>query len=305
MYPAPTQTLHQNGDLEETARRLEATGDYKILRRLVPRQAIGVPAGYAGKLGVILDLETTGLNVATAEVIELAMVKFCYSADDEVTALAETFQSFNQPLCPIPAEVTQLTGITDDMVRGHRIDAAALETFVAGANIVIAHNAAFDRKFAERYWPVFAEKSWACSMTEIDWRTYGFGGAKLSYLLTDAGLFHDAHRAVDDCQAVLELLARPLPTMPTSALAVLLDRARRDTVRVWANNSPYDRKDVLKGRGYRWNDGADGQPRSWHVDVDEARRDAEIDFLRTEAYRQPAKIECRIVTARERFSGRA
>ncbi len=302
---APTQWSHQWSNLDDTACRLEATGDYKILRRLVPRPAMGVPAGYTGKRGVIIDLETTGLDFAKAEVIELAMVKFCYSANDEVISIAETFQSFNQPSCPIPPEITELTGITDAMVQGRSIDAAAVETFVADANVVIVHNAAFDRKFAERYWPVFAEKPWACSMTEIDWRQYGFGGTKLGYLLTDAGYFHAAHRAVDDCQAVLELLARPLPTTSTSALAMLLDRARRDTVRIWAKNSPYDRKDVLKSRGYRWSDGADRRARCWYVDVDETRRDAEIDFLRTEIYQRAVDIECRRLTARERFSTRA
>jgi DNA polymerase-3 subunit epsilon len=45
------------------------------------------------------------------------------------------------------------------MVAGQRIDEAAVSTFVANAVIVIAHNAGFDRKFAERYWPVF-EKAW-------------------------------------------------------------------------------------------------------------------------------------------------
>lgn len=99
---APTLWSHQRNNLDEIAHSLEATGDYKILRRLVPRPAMGVPAGYAGKRGVILDLETTGLDYAKAEVIELAMVKFCYSTHDEITSLAETFQSFNQPSCPIP-----------------------------------------------------------------------------------------------------------------------------------------------------------------------------------------------------------
>jgi DNA polymerase III subunit epsilon len=170
MHLARPQRSQQPSDLDETARSLEATGDYKILRRLVPRQAMGVPAGYTGKLGIILDLETTGLDATKDEVIELAMVKFCYSGADEITSLAETFQSFNQPSYPIPAEVTQLTGITDGMVQGHRIDPEKISAFVADANVIIAHNAGFDRKFTERYWPIFAETHWACSMSEIDWR---------------------------------------------------------------------------------------------------------------------------------------
>jgi DNA polymerase III subunit epsilon len=56
--------------------------------------------------------------------------------------------------------------------------------------IVIAHNAGFDRKFAERYWSVFQRKAWGCSATEIEWRKHGFEGSRLGYLLNGAGFFH-------------------------------------------------------------------------------------------------------------------
>jgi DNA polymerase III subunit epsilon len=61
----------------------------------------------------------------------------------------------NEPANWIPAEITPLTGITNEMVAGKRIDAAVVSIFVTDANIIIAHNANFDRKFAERYWPEF------------------------------------------------------------------------------------------------------------------------------------------------------
>jgi DNA polymerase-3 subunit epsilon len=301
----PTDMQQQDTELDEMAAKLAASGDYKVLRRLVPRPPTPAPAGYTGKVGIIIDLETTGLDPSKAEIIEVAMVKFLYSADDEITAVTETFQSFNQPSCPIPAEVTELTGITDAMVAGHKVDRPALEAFVADANIVIAHNAAFDREFAELPWPIFADKHWACSMTEIDWRKCGFGGTKLGYLLADAGLFHEAHRAADDCHAVLELLARPLPGTSTTGFAMLLDRTRRDTFRIWAKNSPYDLKDVLKRRGYRWSNGTGASPRSWYIDVDENKHEAELDFLRTEIYQRMVDIDCCKLTARERFSSRA
>lgn len=296
---------HQTEDLEGWAHRLEATGDYKVLRRLVPRPSTPAPAGYSGKSGIIIDFETTGLDATRDEIIEVAMVKFRYSDDGDVIGLGEIFQSFNQPSRPIPPEITELTGITDEMVAGHTIDTKALETFVADVDIVIAHNAGFDRKFAERFWPLFAHRHWACSATEIDWRKHGFGGAKLGYLLAGAGYFHGAHRAIDDCHAVLELLARPLPATSTTALAVLLDRARRKTFRIWAQNAPFDLKDVLKRRGYRWADGSDGRPRSWFIDVDADRRDAELDYLRREIYQRNVDILCREISALDRFSNRA
>jgi DNA polymerase-3 subunit epsilon len=292
----------QSQDTEDLVRRLEATGDYRVLRRLVPRQPTSVPAGAGDKIGIIVDFETTGLDAAKDEVIEVAMVKFRYSQCGEVTGVTGTFQSFNQPLSSIPAEVVELTGITDEMVVGHKVDAATLAEFVADGNIVIAHSANFDRKFAERSWDIFRHKPWACSANGIEWQKHGFSGAKLSYLLTESGFFHDAHRALDDCYATLEILARPLSGTATTALASLIDRARRKTFRVWAEGAQFALKDALKRRRYRWNDGSDGRPKSWHIDVDEAELDAELNYLRKEIYQRDVEIDCREITALDRFS---
>lgn len=292
---------HKN--FEAIARDLEATGDFKVLRRLMPREP-SASAGSWERTGIIIDLETTGLNPAKDEVIELAAVKFWYGQDDAIIGVSSVFQSFSQPSSPIPPEVTRLTGITDEMVAGHKIDSTALETFIADAGIVIAHNAGFDRKFAERFWPAFENKNWACSATQIDWKGQGFSSAKLGYLLAESGLFHNAHRAIDDCHALLEVLARPLPTVSSTALATLLNRARRKSFRIWAENAPFDLKDVLKKRGYRWSDGSDGSPRAWHIEVDETERDAELDYLRREIYQRDIDLRRQAVTARERFSVR-
>lgn len=202
--PMTDNTCNCTGSMEDIASGLEASGNYRILRRLRPRP-IASPAGADDKIGVIIDLETTGLDHTKDEPIELGMVKFAYSAAGEITGVTDVFQALRQPTIPIPAEVTAITGITDDLVAGHMIDDAAVANFIAGAHVVIAHNAGFHRKFAERFWPLFAEKHWACSMSEIDWKAHGLAGSRLSYLLTDAGLFHDAHRAVDDCHALLEI----------------------------------------------------------------------------------------------------
>ena len=296
---------HQKSELDDLALRLEETGDYKILRRLVPRAPTPTPAGYGGKFGVVIDFETTGLDPTRDEIIEVAAVKFRYSDSDEITGVADMFQSFNEPSAPIPAEIVELTGISDAMVAGHKIDAAALQKFVFTANIVISHNAEFDRGWAERSWAFFEQKHWGCSMSEIDWQKLGFGGAKLTYLLADAGFFHGAHRAIDDCHAVVELLARPLPGKSTTAFAMLADRVRRTTFRIWAENAPYALKDILKRRRYRWNDGTDGRPRAWHIDVDDDKRDAELVYLKKEIYQREVDINCREITAQERFSSRA
>jgi DNA polymerase-3 subunit epsilon len=233
------------------------------------------------------------------------MVKFTYLPDGRIVRIVDVFSSFNEPSNPIPAEITDLTEITDEMVAGHRIDPDVVTAFVQDSVIVIAHNANFDRKFAERYWPVFEQKSWGCSATEVEWRKYGFDGSRLGYLLAGVGFFHRAHRAIDDCHALIEILVSELPKVNKPALAVLLERARRKTIRIWAEQSPFDLKDELKKRGYRWSDGADGRPRSWYIDVDEASLASEIEFLRTTIYLRNVEPRIQAMSAINRFSNRA
>jgi DNA polymerase III subunit epsilon len=294
--------LENDLTLAAMAEALAKSTDYRVLRRLVPRETFNSSVGLITKTGILLDVETTGLDQRKDEVIELGMVKFDYLPDGRIAGLRDVFSSFNEPSDPIPPEVTALTGITNDMVAGHRIDEAAVSAFADDAVIIIAHNASFDRKFAERYWPVFQRKAWGCSATEVEWRKYGFEGSRLGYLLNGAGLFHQAHRAVDDCHALLEILAFELPMIGKPALAVLLEQARKKMMRVWAEQSPFDLRDSLKRRGYRW---SDGRPRSWYVDVDESKLEDEIAFLKTEIYLRDVEPRLQTLTAFDRFSVRA
>lgn len=294
----------ENIDLARMAEMLARSPDYRVLRKLLPRNEFAASNGQITRTGILIDVETTGLNTAQDEVIELAMVKFTYLPDDRIAAITDVFSSFNEPSIQIPEEITELTGITYEMVSGHRIDPDAVASFVSDAVLIVAHNANFDRKFAERYWPAFERKPWACSATEVEWRKHGFDGSRLGYLLAGIGLFHQAHRAIDDCRALIEILASDVPKLSRSALAILLERARRKTTRIWAEHSPFELKDMLKKRGYRWSDGSDGGPRSWYVDVDEANQAAEVEFLQTAIYLQDVEPRMQIMSAMNRFSSR-
>lgn len=296
--------LENDETLATMAEALAQSPNYRVLRRLVPRTGF-MSSGGPTKTAILLDVETTGLDQRKDEVVELGMIKFDYLPDGRIAGIRDVFSSFNEPHEPIPPDVIALTGITNEMVAGHRIDEAAVSSFADEAVIIIAHNSGFDRKFAERYWPIFQRKAWGCSATEIEWRKHGFEGSRLGYLLNGTGFFHQAHRAVDDCHALLEILSFELPTTATSALAVLLERARKKTMRLWAEQSPFDLKDVLKRRGYRWSDGGDGRPRSWYVDLDESRLDDEIAFLKAEIYLRDVEPTVQTLTAFDRFSIRA
>src|SRR4051812_48056706 len=139
--------------LAAMAEALSRSPDYRILRRLVARPTYMPIVGQEVRTGILLDTETTGLDHAKDEIIELGMVKFDYSADGRIVGVRDTFSAFNEPSVPISAEVTALTGITDEIVAGHRLDDAAVTDFVGQSVITIAHNSGFDRRFVERYWP--------------------------------------------------------------------------------------------------------------------------------------------------------
>jgi DNA polymerase-3 subunit epsilon len=297
-------TAESSEDLEAMAQALERSGGFRVLRRLTPLVHREPPPRVQTRLGLLVDTETTGLDAARDEIIELAMVPFTYGVDGEIYQVGEAFQQLRQPAKPIPPEITAITGIDDAMVDGRTIDPRAVATFAAPAALVIAHNAAFDRKFLERYSEVFNSKPWACSMSEVDWAAEGYEGFKLAYLAASAGFFYERHRATHDCLAVLELLARAHPVSGRTGLAQLLDRARTPTWRVWAENAPFDLKDQLKARGYRWNAEAGGGPRAWFIDVAESARAAEIAFLQQEIYRGEIDPLTRRVDAYDRFSSR-
>ena len=292
------------GDAEQVIAELESAGSYRVLRRLSPRARSELRTSSATRLGLFLDIETTGTDQATDELIELAMVPFTYSLDGAILAVGAPFSALNEPSVPISPEITALTGITQEMVAGHRIDADAVERFVSPAALVIAHHAGFDRPFVERSWPVFETKPWACSMTQIPWGEEGFDGVKLRYLAMLSGFFYDAHRASADCDAAIELLSRPLPRSQRRALAVLLEAARQPTYRVWAENSPFEQKDVLKRRGYRWSGDAGCPPRCWYVDVAEGQLEAETAFLVESVLGANANPHVDRLTALTRFSAR-
>lgn len=297
--------MYNLSDLEALASILERSDAYRVLRRLPVRKHADFPADIVTERGVFLDLETTGLDPRVHEIIEIALVPFDYTPDGHIVSIGEPYCSFQQPFMPISPEITKLTGITPAMVEGCMIDMSEVKRMIEPAALICAHNARFDRPFSEDLCRDFATKRWACSLTEVSWKDEGFGGAKLGYLLAELGYFTSFHRAYDDCMAAIEVLSRPLPKARCPAFAKLLARAETTTYRVWAQRAPYERKDDLKLRGYRWNGTPKAdQPKSWYRDLPEDLVGPEFEYLRREIYEYDADIQVTPLTAYERYSDR-
>lgn len=285
--------------------KLESSGDYRVIKRFVPVAHYNHSAPDDIKLGIYLDTETTGINSATNEIIELAMVPFEFDSSGKIYRVLPEYNSFQDPHKSIDEIITRVTGITDDMVRGQSIDLGQVSAMLKKAVIVIAHNARFDRAFVEKLSDDFKDISWGCSISDINWDDEGIGGVKLDYLAYKYGFFYDAHRATIDCQAGIEILSRNLPESGEPVLKRLLDSARRIDVRLWAENAPFDKKDILKERGYRWSSGHDGKPKAWYCDIHEENLADETRYLKEKIYpRDVGDLKVDRITAKQRYSNR-
>lgn len=300
--PAATRAVTPATDPEAMARVLAQHPDFRVLRRLQPVTDYGGLQGQATQRVIVLDTETTGLDSCSEAIIELAMLSVQV---DTATGLpvgpVTIYESFEDPGKPIPPAIQDITGIDDTMVAGQRIDDAAVTALVEAADLVVAHNAGFDRPFVEARLPVFASRPWNCSFAGIDWKKEGSGSAKLEFLASERGWFYDAHRAQVDCHALLQVLSTPLADGQTG-LARLLAGAGQTRYKLRATGAPFESKDKLKARGYRW----DNEGRVWWCSLgSDTLLDAECQWLRAEVYGQRrARVQLEAMDSRVQFSAR-
>ena len=297
-------------DAEIAVTALHATGDYTVLRRLnLDRDTRFTRRAVPGSLiGLCLDTETTGLNHAEDRIIELGIVAFEYDpATAEILRIVDRYNGFEDPGSPLPEVIREITGITDEMVAGQAFDDERVRSLADSATLVIAHNAAFDRKFVEARYPFFTKVPWACTVSQLDWGKERISTRILEYLLFKCGGYCiKAHRALDDAEGVLGLLLGAFPVTGTPIFKQLLERSGEITSKIYAVGAPFAKKDILKQRGYRWNDGADNGSKGWWTDVPQHLEQDEMLYLAREIYPggNTKSVDITRVDAYARFSVR-
>ena len=162
---------------------------------------------------VAIDLETTGLNPAEHEIIEIAWVRF------ERGVIVESFSSLVCPKQPIPHRITELTGISDDEVASApSIEEVLPEVLEAlSGRTVVAHNASFDRGFLEtaasRMGLAVMDVAWVDSLEAARRAWPGLASYSLSHLRQWLGLPLDQeHRALADAEAAGQVWLLALQT---------------------------------------------------------------------------------------------
>jgi DNA polymerase-3 subunit epsilon len=277
-----------------------ATGDFKVLRRLtLDDVATSEAVGENTSVGVVVDVETTGVEPEQHKIIELALRRFRFDTAGVIVKVDRPHAWLQYRRSARQGD-RGADGPDRRRLGGQAIDEAAATKLLKSAAVVIAHHADFDRKFVERRLPDAKGLAWACSCHEIDWQAAGFHGVGLGWLLAQAGyFFNGAHRAGADVDAVIALLRLELPTGGTS-LKELTATASTPGWSVRADGAHFDVKDALKDRGYRWHDPS----KTWRREIKD--REAEEAWLNANVYAPAARPRCaapdiRLITWKERF----
>jgi len=294
----------------EAIEHLNSSDRFRVIERLSfpERYWPGEPA--MPRVGLVVDVEATGLDTGRDKIIELGLVAFEYdAATGMIYRILHSYGGFEDPGKPLTEIIKKITGISDDMLAGQKLDDDEINVWLEKADIIIAHNAAFDRQMMERRLPACKKANWACTMFDVDWTGEDISSLKLDYIAYKLGYFFDGHRAVNDAQATLHLLTKGLPVSGKLAMVELLTHAREKTRRFFAVNAPFEKKDVLRERGYRWlpefSYGQGGGKRKgvWSKAVAEADIVAEEAWLADTIYREKASMyACMDITAMERYS---
>ncbi|KTD63574.1 putative exonuclease [Legionella santicrucis] len=256
----------------------------------------------------IIDLETMGIDATQHEIIEIGMLSFLFSNEDGILEIKHTYNELNDPGKPIPPEITKITGIRNEDLIGKIINWDFVLQALKESHLIICHNAQFDRNFLELQTPEEIQKQvvslpFGCTIKDIDWKVRDYESSKLDYLNWKLGYFYDAHRAINDCWATLNLLLQE-----PGAFDELKNNVRKKQTLICAESAPFDKKDLLKNRLYRWSDGTGKIPKSWWTIIDNDVLAEEKAWLDTEIYKQTNKsssLPQSEITARNRYSFRA
>jgi DNA polymerase-3 subunit epsilon len=208
------------------------------------------------RLALIVDVETTGLDVEHDQPIEVAAI--LYNIEHRAIAAQISY------LLPVlENKVEAINGIPAALTRSARTDFISFEdavfTLWRMADVVIAHNADFDRAWFEQmglFGVLYDAKPWLCTLRDFRW---GIPGLRPNPSLTDLALAHgvpvwEVHRALPDCTYLASVFSK------RTDLAALIEDARTPQFLYEAVVGFAD-KEKAKAAGFQWS--ANGHERTW------------------------------------------
>lgn len=250
--------------------QMAETADLHVMRGMSHMKIMDPERSQNALTAIVLDTETTGLDSEKDKVMQLSMLKVLYDDDGIVGITDDFFDQFQDPGEPLDPKIVRLTGITDEMLKGQRINLEEAAEFMKDASLFIAHNAAFDRKFVEKSFPSlgFDKVDWACSIRDVDWDSRVTGSGKLELLLLNQKYVYPAHNAKADCTATGFMLSRSYDG-DTPVMSDILKSVSVTPVMVMAIGLPFGNQAPLKDAGWKWSPDRSGDAgdKCWHITV--------------------------------------
>ena len=233
-----------------------------------------------GKNICFLDVETTGKNRQDDGLDEIAVKSVSINErSGEIVSINGQYESFNDPGIPISKEAFSVNGITDEMIAGKHIDWDMVKGVFSSTELIVSHNASFDRAFLDRALPESQGELWACSINDIDWMSRGFKNTKQELLCIWHGFYYDSHRAMNDVDALVHLLTHDIYSDNKPVLE-LIEKSMIPYYKISAIGSPFETKDKLKARNYFW----DSSKKCWWKRITRSEIEPEEKWLAENVY---------------------
>jgi DNA polymerase-3 subunit alpha (Gram-positive type) len=158
---------------------------------------------------IVVDIETTGFKKDTDQITEIAAIRI------ENNRVVDKFETLINPLMKIPAQITQLTGITDEMVKVMPTIQEVLPNFIdfVKKDILVAHNAIFDIGFLNynlnKHLNKSLENKNICTLNLARKLITSIPSYRLASLCNYFDIKNDyAHRAMSDVHATTKLFTK-------------------------------------------------------------------------------------------------
>lgn len=177
----------------------------------------------------VVDTETTGLSPKSDRILEIAILLLEVEPEEgRILRELERYEGLQDPGVPIPYGAFAVHGISDEMVKGQRINEATVARLLKTADLVVAHNSGFDKGFVAQVLPEVEALPWACSCRGVPWKAcFDVHSSGLQALAHALELPRGrAHRAMGDVETTAALLAVELPLRNHTALGHLIRQRR-------------------------------------------------------------------------------
>lgn len=210
----------------------------------------------------VLDCETTGLNPAKHQIIELCAAIVLVNESGRVLAVQSVMTGLVDHGHPLSPGIAVLTGLTDADLAGCSILSEELIALLEYCDSVVAFHAQFDRPFVEKLIGGHVPVPWGCAMADVPWRGLGFEPGPQGYALMQCGYFMpNAHRARDDVLALIQLLDHECAD-GEPIMAKVLAAMDGPAWRFEASTAAFGYKDDLRDKRYRFAPGR--TQKLWH-----------------------------------------